>query len=66
MRQPGREGLAGWVRTTWLPYTERIPRQKREAFVSEVVERYLSDHPADGWGVVRVRMVRLEVEAVRA
>jgi trans-aconitate 2-methyltransferase len=66
MRQQGREGLAGWVRTTWLPYTERIPPDLREAFVSEVVERYLLDHPPDDEGVVRVAMVRLEVEAVRS
>jgi trans-aconitate 2-methyltransferase len=65
MRQQGREGLAGWVRTTWLPYTERIPPDRREAFVSEVTGRYLLDHPPDGEGVVGVSMVRLEVEAVR-
>jgi len=65
MRQQGRAGLAGWIRTTWLPYTERLPAAMREAFVSEVVERYLSEHPADPEGLVRVRMVRLEVEAVR-
>jgi trans-aconitate methyltransferase len=65
MRQQGPEGLAGWARTTWLPYTERIPPDLREAFISEVVERYLSEHPPDGEGVVRVSMVRLEVEAVR-
>ncbi len=66
MLQRGRAGLAGWIRTTWLPYTERLPAGMREAFVSEVVERYLSHHPADSNGQVRVRMVRLEVEAVRA
>ena len=66
MRQQGRAGLAGWIRTTWLPYTERLPQELREAFVSAVVERYLGEHPADPGGTVRVRMVRLEVEAVRA
>jgi trans-aconitate methyltransferase len=66
MRQRGRAGLSGWIRTTWLPYTERLPAEMREAFVSEVVERYLAVHPAGPGGMVRVRMVRLEVEAVRA
>ncbi len=28
------DGLAGWVRTTWLPYTDRIPAQRREEFIS--------------------------------
>jgi trans-aconitate 2-methyltransferase len=66
MRQRGREGLAGWIRTTWLPYTEQLPPDRREAFIAEVVERYLCDHPPDPEGVVRVGMVRLEVEAFRA
>jgi trans-aconitate methyltransferase len=65
MRQQGREGLAGWVRTTWLPYTERIPLQRREEFIAAVVDRYQVEHPADGKGEVIVPMVRLEVEAVR-
>jgi trans-aconitate 2-methyltransferase len=65
MRQRGRVGLAGWIRTTWLPYTERLPAGMREAFISEVVERYLASHPMGPGGMVRVRMVRLEVEAVR-
>jgi trans-aconitate 2-methyltransferase len=25
MAQAGHEGLAGWIRTTWLPYLERVP-----------------------------------------
>jgi len=63
MTQRGREGLAGWVRTTWMPYTHRVPEESRERFVSEVVETYLQMHPADPDGKVHVSMVRLEVEA---
>ncbi len=25
MMQDGADGLAGWIRTTWMPYTERVP-----------------------------------------
>jgi len=63
MRQKGAEGLAGWVRTTWLPYTQAVPEERREELVLQIVERYLRDHPPGPDGVVGVRMVRLEVEA---
>jgi len=65
MIHQGREGLAGWVRTTWLPYTQRVPEEKREAFVAQLVDNYLERHPADEQGLVHVRMVRLEVEALK-
>jgi len=63
MAQPGKEGLASWVRTTWLPYTQRVPEERRDEFVSDIVERYVQSHPADGDGLVHVQMLRLEVEA---
>ena len=63
MKQAGRDGLAGWVRTTWLPWTERVPQDRREAFIAAVVETYLRDHPADADGTIHVQMSRLEVEA---
>ena len=65
MLQKGAEGLAGWIRTTWMPYTERVPAGRREAFVREASERYVQAHPPDAQGNVAVRMVRLEVDAVR-
>jgi trans-aconitate 2-methyltransferase len=66
MRQDGTEGLAGWIRTTWLPYTERVPQPMRDAFVAEIVERYTAAHPPDPRGGIVVKMVRLEVEAGKA
>lgn len=63
MKQKGEEGLAGWVRTTWLPYIERVPEESRETFIREVVARYAKDHPPDSEGNLCVEMVRLEVEA---
>jgi trans-aconitate 2-methyltransferase len=65
MRQAGAAGLAGWIRSTWLPYVERVPSERREAFVQEATAAYLADYPPDAEGVVHVAMVRLEVEARR-
>ena len=66
MKQMGREGLAGWIHTTWLPYIERIPKTLREAFIAELVELYVSQHPPDADGYVHVDMMRLEIEAIHA
>lgn len=55
----------GWLRTTWLPYTQRVPKPEREAFLAAVAEHYLAERPPDGAGAIRVDMVRLEVDAVR-
>ena len=63
MKFNGAEGLAGWVRTTWLPFTDKIPIELRPKFVELIVSRYLEWHPADAVDVVHVGMMRLEVEA---
>ncbi len=65
MVHDGPDGLAGWVRTTWHPYTEPVPEDRREAFIAEIVRRYLANHPLDAAGKSHVRMVRLEVDATR-
>ncbi len=65
MLHRGEEGLAGWIRTTWMPYTERVPKNLQPEFVGEFVERYLRAHPLDSAGRAHVQMVRLEVVAVR-
>ena len=63
MKFNGAEGLAGWVRTTWLPFTDRIPVELRPKFVKLIVNHYLERHPADIAGVVHVGMMRIEAEA---
>ncbi len=63
MKLAGAEGLAGWIRTTWLPFTEKLPADLKAKFVDEVVQRYLQNHPVDTEGNVHVGMMRLEVEA---
>jgi trans-aconitate methyltransferase len=59
----GAEGFAGWLRTTWHPYMDRVPSQLREQFILAVTDRYLDQRPPDAEGRVHVRMVRLEMEA---
>lgn len=57
--------LAGWIRTTWLPYTQRVPEEFQEEFIEELIERYLEKYPKDEKGHIHVKMVRLEVEATK-
>jgi trans-aconitate 2-methyltransferase len=61
----GREGLAAWLRTIWLPYVQRVPADLREEFIAGVTKRYVAKHPPDGAGRVHVRMVRLEIDAIK-
>jgi len=65
MRHKGQDGFTGWINTTWLPYLERIPADRKAAFVRELTEIYLRENPPDAEGRIHVRMVRLEVEATR-
>ena len=65
MKLAGAEGLAGWIRTTWLPFTERLSEELRVDFIKEVVARYLEKHPLDEEGNVHVAMMRLEVEVYK-
>lgn len=63
MRFPDVQGLMGWIRTTWLPFTERVPTEMRENFIKEIADGYLESHQLYADGSVHVVMVRLEVEA---
>lgn len=61
-----RESLAAWLRTTWLPYTQRVPEKLREEFIVSVVDRYVARHPPDAAGQTHVQMIRLELDATKA
>ena len=61
----GRDGFAAWLRTTWLPYTQRVPENLRDEFVAAVMDRYIARHPLDDAGRIHVRMMRLEIDAVK-
>lgn len=65
MRHQGEDGLAGWLRTTWMPYTNCVPEVVREPFIRDITTRYLEQVPMDSAGIVHVDMVRIEVDAIR-
>ncbi|MEN6610691.1 MAG: methyltransferase domain-containing protein [Methanoregulaceae archaeon] len=65
MTYPDAEGFLGWMRTTWLPYTSRLPEELRPVFLSDALETYLAEYPPDPDGSIRVPMVRFEIEAIR-
>ncbi len=65
MKHKSESALAGWIRTTWLPYTERIPKKHRTKFIKELIHRYVEENPPDADGGIHVQMVRLEVEALK-
>ena len=49
--------FSSWIRTTWLPYTKKIPETLRETFIDECVKNYtLTNNNIDN-----IKMVRLEV-----
>ncbi len=58
-----REALAGWLRTTWLPFTGRLAEAERPAFVADLVTAYEAAVVKDAHGRIPVEMVRLEVVA---
>ena len=57
------EKLAAWIRTTWLPYTQRVSESKREKFIHAIVTRYIKKYPADIEGRIHLQMKRIEVQA---
>ena len=63
MDHAGITALKGWIRTTWLPYTERVPEEERERFIDIVSKKYIERYSASSNGIINVQMVRLEVEA---
>ncbi len=60
------EKLKGWLRTTWFPYTDMLPENQKEKFLTYIMERYTTLFPVDSGGKTHVGMVRLEVEATCA
>ena len=61
MTHKGVEGLKGWFRTTWFPYTDKIPEKLRTLFIDEVVNKYIEKYPIDEGGLTHLEMIRLEV-----
>ena len=65
MTHQGEDGLAGWIRTTWMPFTRCVPEDKRDDFIAQFVNLYLQKNPLDSQSIAHVSMVRLEVDAYK-
>jgi trans-aconitate 2-methyltransferase len=65
MVHEGADAFAAWLRTTWLPYTQRVPESLREEFIHEIVTAHAGIRPPDADGSIHFTMVRLEVEATK-
>ncbi|MCL2135308.1 MAG: methyltransferase domain-containing protein [Candidatus Bathyarchaeota archaeon] len=63
MKFSNAEGLAGFVRTVCLPYTERVPSELRDTFVKQCVDLHMLKQHLNKQDVIQVNMMRLEVEA---
>jgi trans-aconitate 2-methyltransferase len=61
----GADGFAAWLRTTWIPYIQRVPENAREEFIAAVTQRYIAKHPPDANEKVHVRMMRIEIDAIK-
>jgi hypothetical protein len=59
----GQEGLAAWIRTTWLPYTRRVSENFQSDFIHGIVDTYIMSRGLDRNSIISVEMVRLEFEA---
>lgn len=66
MRFCDQAGLKGWIRTTWMPYTRRLPEPLQEKFISSLAVRYVAEHHCSAAdAAIEVGMVRLELEALK-
>jgi len=57
------EEFKGWVRTTWLPYLERVPVEMRSALIDELAGNYFKATDQSESGPVTTAMIRLEYSA---
>ena len=55
--------LEGWIRTTWVPYANRIPEDQRAEFVAELAACVRAGCDTNEDGTILLPMVNLEVEA---
>ncbi|HOK57501.1 MAG TPA: methyltransferase domain-containing protein [Methanothrix sp.] len=62
MVHSGRDALEGFIRSTWLPYLQRLPPELRPDLVQEIAGRYIDRYPSPD-GMIHVRMMRLQALA---
>lgn len=65
MNHNGKEGLKAWIRTTWHPYTARVPENLHQDLINDLADTYIEMNPADSAGLIHVWLTRLEVEATK-
>lgn len=65
MLHQNRNAFEGWIRMTWLQYINRIPKNMQDNFISDIAVAYLKSHPANENGMIRLKMLRLEAEAIK-
>jgi trans-aconitate methyltransferase len=53
----------GWFRATWLPDIQRVPEERREAFIHHCMDVYQKNNTLDEEGKFHTPVVRLEVLA---
>jgi trans-aconitate 2-methyltransferase len=63
MRLADAGALEGWLRTTWMMYSARVPEERRAEFLRELTERVRKDCAIADDGALLMPMVNLEVEA---
>jgi trans-aconitate 2-methyltransferase len=63
MRHKGKEGVAGWIRSTWHPYTQALPEKLREEFIEDLFNEFDRNFPPDRNGFYHADAKRLIVEA---
>jgi trans-aconitate methyltransferase len=59
----GKPGLESWMRTTWHPYTGRIPLKYRAKFIFQAIDSYLKATDQENETAIEMKMIRLEVRA---
>lgn len=65
MRHADRAALIGWLRTTWMWVTERIPEDQRAEFLADLTDRIAPSCLSASDGGLLMPMVNLEVEAIK-
>jgi hypothetical protein len=58
-------GLKSWIRTTWFPYSDKIPLKLRDKFISQAAASYIKATKQDKNKEIKMKMIRLQVEAVK-
>lgn len=59
-----KQELIEWVRSSWPSYSNRIPETKRNSFIKNVVDSYLTRYPVED-GEIAIPLLSLDVEAAK-